>query len=237
MKPAYIRIKEEIERQIYEGVIKVGEKFPSELEMARKFQVSRETFRSAVKKLEEEGKVRIKHGVGTFVIRPLDPIPSSIDRLSSTGEMIQNAGLEEGEQQFSIHMEPCQEEWAEFLQMKPGEPAMVIERIRMANDEPVSYNLNILPYALVGEAFERSPLKGSLMKYMAKECSVQLTSANTEIIVPLAADPHVKKLQVHKDVTVILLKQTHFDQNHNPVLFSYDYFRNDVFKFWIQRTR
>ncbi|MEB3100853.1 GntR family transcriptional regulator [Ferviditalea candida] len=237
MKPAYQRIKEELENQMESGELQEGQRLPSEVEMARRFAVSRETFRAAVRKLEEEGKVRIRHGVGTFVIRPLDPIPSSIDRLSSTSEMIQTAGLQEGQHQESIRREACQTEWAEFLKIRPGDPVIVSERMRKANGEPISFNINIMPYSFVGDVFQMNTLRGSLMRFLEENCGIRIVSANTELVVPLQTDANCQKLRVNPNTTVILLKQIHFDSSHLPVLFSYDYFRNDVFKFWIQRTR
>lgn len=236
-KHSYLKIKEELERQMETGELAIGEKLPSETVMAKKFGVSRETLRTALKQLEREGKLRVRNGIGRFVIQPLEAIPSSIDRLRSTAEMIISAGLKEGETQGAIRMEPCKEEWATFLNIKPKDPVIVSERMRTANAEPVSYNINILPYALVGQSFKKTPLKGSLMQFLEDECEIRIQKANTEIIVPPPSDPHAKKLRVMSETTVLLLKQIHFDEDNLPILFSYDYFRNDVFKFWIQRTR
>jgi len=237
MKHNYIRIKEEIERQIHTGELPVGSKLPSEPDMARQFKVSRETFRAAVKQLEREGKLRVRSGFGRYVVRPLASIPSSIDHLSSTSEMINSSSLMEGEHHESIRVEACQEEWADLLEISPKDPVVIVERIRMADDEAVSFNINIMPHALVGEQFQQSTLQGSLMQFLEKQCGIRIVSAHTEIVVPLPTDPHIQKLMIKPDTTVILLKQTHYDENQLPILFSYDYFRNDVFKFWVRRIR
>ncbi|ALS23338.1 MULTISPECIES: GntR family transcriptional regulator [Paenibacillus] len=237
MAHEYIRIKEELERQMESGELVAGEKLPSEPEMARRFGVSRETFRSAVKQLEREGKLRVSKGIGRFVTRPQDSIPSSLDRLSSTSEMIRSSGLGEGEYQESIRTVPCEPEWAGFLHIESGDPVVVSERIRTAGGEPVSFNINILPYAISGEAFKRRRLHGSLMRFLEEECGIRIVSANTELIVPAPSDVHAAKLRLTEETPVLLLKQTHYDEDFLPVLFSYDYFRNDVFKFWIKRTR
>ncbi|QJD86407.1 GntR family transcriptional regulator [Cohnella herbarum] len=237
MKHNYLIIKEELERQIRTGELPIGSMLPSEPDMARKFNVSRETFRAAVKQMEREGKLRVRSGIGRFVVRPLASIPSSIDRLSSTSEMITSAALTEGEHHESIRVEPCKEEWADFLQINPQDPVTVVERIRMADDEPVSFNINIMPNALLGDAFQRIPLRGSLMKFLEDACGIRIVAANTELIVPPASDRNARKLQVKPESTVLLLKQTHYDEDRVPILFSYDYFRNDVFKFWVRRER
>ncbi|SFM18272.1 GntR family transcriptional regulator [Paenibacillus sp. 1_12] len=237
MKHNYLRIKEELERQMRTGELAVGDKLPSEPDMARKFKVSRETFRSAVKQLEQEGKLKVRSGFGRYVVRPLASIPSSIDHLSSTSEMINSSSLQEGERHESIRIEPCQEEWAKFLEINPEEPVTIIERIRMADGEPVSFNINIMPNARVGQLFHNKSLQGSLMQFLETECGIRIVSANTELIVPPPSDMNSRRLLVKPEATVILLKQTHYTESQVPILFSYDYFRNDVFKFWVRRTR
>lgn len=237
MKHNYLIIKQELERRITAGELAPGERLPPEIEMAKAFGVSRETLRMAVKQLEREGKLRARRGIGRFVMRLQDSIPSSIERLASTSEMIRSAGLVEEEYQESIHTVPCNEEWAYFLDISPGTPVIVNERMRTANGEPVTYNINVLPYALVGEAFEKKRLQGSLIKFLEQECGILIVSSNTELVVPLPADVYAHKLKRHPDTTVLLLKQTHYDEDQLPVFFSYDYYRNDVFKFWVKRIR
>lgn len=89
----------------------MGEKLLSEIAMAKKYKVSRETFRSAIKLLEEEGRVTVKRGVGTFITSPLKTIPSSLERFTSITEIIRAASLKEGEKKESIETVPCKKEW------------------------------------------------------------------------------------------------------------------------------
>jgi GntR family transcriptional regulator len=233
----YIIIKESLDEKMKSGELKVGDRLPAEIELAHQFQVSRETVRAAMKQLEQEGKLDVRKGVGRFVRRPLSSIPSSIDRFISTEDIIRSAGLVEGQQEQFIRTEPCQEEWAQFLKIPLDSPVIINERTRTANEEPVAHNINIMPLTLVEQAFQKTPLTGSLARFLEAECGIRLTGTNTELVVPHHTDPICRKLQVKQDTTVLMMKQIHFDQQHMPVLFSYDYFRNDVFQFWVNRRR
>ncbi|GGA09638.1 GntR family transcriptional regulator [Paenibacillus marchantiophytorum] len=233
----YIIIKETLDELMQSGQLKVGDRMPPEIELARQFQVSRETVRAAMKQLEQEGKLDVRKGVGRFVRRPLNSIPSSIDKFISTEEIIRSAGLVEGQLKQFVRTEPCQEEWAHYLKIPVGTPVIINERTRTANEEPVAHNVNIMPLALVEQAFQKTPLIGSLVRFLEVECGIQLTAANAELVVPHHSHPICRKLQVNKDTTVLMMKQIHFDQKHMPVLFSYDYYRNDVFQFWVNRRR
>lgn len=57
----------QIEQLIISGVLKSGQKLPSERELAELTEVSRPKVRDAIKVLEERGLLSVKHGEGTFV--------------------------------------------------------------------------------------------------------------------------------------------------------------------------
>ncbi|UOE94822.1 GntR family transcriptional regulator [Alkalihalobacillus sp. LMS39] len=236
-KPSYQLVKEKIEKMIDNGEVKVGEKFPSEIQMAKKFSVSRETFRSAVKLLESEGRVYVKHGVGTFITSPLPFIENSLEKLTRIGQLIQLAGLIEGEQKEFFDIVPATKEWAEYLSIQEGDLVVHHERIRTANGEPVVCSLNIMPKSIVGDTFEQKELTGSLTLFLEKECNIKFMRSDTELEVPLHIDRYCQKLLIHPQTTVMLLKQLHYDELNRPVMFSYDYLRNDIFKFRVRRTR
>lgn len=57
----------QIESLVVSGVLKEGQKLPSERDMAELFDVSRPKLREALKTLEERGLIRVQHGEGTFI--------------------------------------------------------------------------------------------------------------------------------------------------------------------------
>ncbi|TVY01888.1 GntR family transcriptional regulator [Paenibacillus cremeus] len=229
-------IKQQLEAMIGSGRLQIGERLPSELLMAKEFGVSRETFRAAVRMLEEEGKLLVKHGVGTFVLRPLPTIPSSLEKLSSVGSMIRTAQLDEGESSVSVRIEGCSEEAAKALGIRPEDPVVVVERIRTANGEPVAFSINTIAKAWVGDAFEQEEFRGSLLNFFENRLGRKITTADSEICVPLHIDRNCQRLLLYPHTTVLLLKQLHYDEANQPVLYSLDYLRNDVFSFHIRRT-
>jgi GntR family transcriptional regulator, transcriptional repressor for pyruvate dehydrogenase complex len=60
-------VVDQIETMIVSGVLKEGRKLPPEREMAEVLQVSRPKLREALKRLETEGLIVVRHGGGTFV--------------------------------------------------------------------------------------------------------------------------------------------------------------------------
>ncbi|MGC4388016.1 GntR family transcriptional regulator, partial [Streptococcus suis] len=67
MVPAYIRIHDVIKKEIEEENWKIGERLPSERDLADRFSVSRMTLRQAISLLVDEGILERRVGSGTFV--------------------------------------------------------------------------------------------------------------------------------------------------------------------------
>ena len=68
--PLYAQLTGIIQRMITSGELKIGDLLPSETELCREFDISRNTVRQAIGALEEEGFVVRKRGKGTFVTDP-----------------------------------------------------------------------------------------------------------------------------------------------------------------------
>lgn len=239
MKFGYQEIKQALEMDVQTGKYKIGERLPPEYELARYFGVSRVTIRAAIKLLVNEGKLLVKHGIGTFVVNQLPVIPSSLEKLESIGSMIRLAGLEEGERQEEVELQSCPPEWAAILDIEEGAKVIVLEQFRTANGEPVAISLNILPQIYVGERFAPQKISGSLFGFLERECQIYLVRADTEICVPYPNDRFCQKLQLNPNpnTTVLLMKQLYYDEINRPVLYSFDYLRNDIFRFWVRRKR
>jgi GntR family transcriptional regulator, transcriptional repressor for pyruvate dehydrogenase complex len=68
-KPLYEQVCQLIEAQIIEGEIQIGDKLPTENELAGMYKVSRTVIREAIKTLKEKGWVETHVAKGTFVVQ------------------------------------------------------------------------------------------------------------------------------------------------------------------------
>lgn len=62
-------VVQQIEAMIVNGILKEGTRLPSEREMSELMEVSRPKLREALKQLEEDGLVQVKHGGGSFIAK------------------------------------------------------------------------------------------------------------------------------------------------------------------------
>jgi GntR family transcriptional regulator, transcriptional repressor for pyruvate dehydrogenase complex len=63
-------------QDIREGQLKTGEKLPTEAELMARFDVSRTVVREAISRLQASGLVETRHGIGTFVMQPVEADPT-----------------------------------------------------------------------------------------------------------------------------------------------------------------
>ena len=68
--PIYIQIHNQIRKMIEQEVWKIGERIPSERDLAIQFSVSRMTLRQAVQTLVDEGILERKVGSGSYHVKP-----------------------------------------------------------------------------------------------------------------------------------------------------------------------
>ncbi|KYG94278.1 GntR family transcriptional regulator [Paenibacillus jamilae] len=231
-------IKQRIEEYMKVNEMGPGDRLPSETALSQSFRVSRTTLRGAIRQLESEGKLLVKHGSGTFATCPLPSIPSSLDRLYSIGDMIRSAGLREDEQLESIQrISVCPPDIAEQMRFSENEPMIALERTRTANGEAVAHSINWMPEKLARPILEGDSFSGSLFQSLEFKAGVRIVGAYSELTVPNYDDAHMTRLLKHPQATVLLLKQLHYDEMNRQVLYSLDYVRSDIFRFWVRRTR
>lgn len=72
-------LSEEFENKIRQGLLREGDKLPTESELVRDYDVSRTVVREALSKLQAAGLVETRHGIGTFVLPARDGAGLTLD--------------------------------------------------------------------------------------------------------------------------------------------------------------
>src|ERR1700754_1509678 len=73
-------VAEHLQAQIQSGAYQIEQQLPSEHELSKEFGVGRSSVREAIRKLENNGLVRVQQGLGTFVIAQ-DPAREPLTQL------------------------------------------------------------------------------------------------------------------------------------------------------------
>ncbi|AMQ07176.1 MULTISPECIES: GntR family transcriptional regulator [Sporosarcina] len=231
----YVQVIERLKKDIESGIFKENERFPSEFELARTLGVSRATLREALRVLEEDKVIVRKHGVGTFV-KPKPLFSSGIENLTSVSSMIRDAGMEPG----TIFMDvletiPCDESIAKFG-CSEDERLVTIKRVRTADGDPVVYCIDkVLSKNLSSGTDEL--LNNSLFDAIEKSGTIRIVQAVAHIE-PVGYDDEASSiLRCGIDVPLLVLRQHHYSEEGEMVLYSKNYFRADKFSFHVVRKR
>lgn len=146
--PLHYQLKSMILSEIENGNLKEGDCLPTEMQIAKHFQVSRSTVRQAISSLSNEGWLERIASKGTFVtnnthhsenfIRSFEPFYQQINRQNKTPST----------ELLSLQVIPASERLAIKLGIEPGEKMISMFRRRLSDDVPMVTIQNYLPYSL-----------------------------------------------------------------------------------------
>jgi GntR family transcriptional repressor for pyruvate dehydrogenase complex len=81
-------VVETFTNSIREGVLKPGEKLPTESVIMELHGVSRTVVREAISRLQAAGMVETRHGIGTFVLEPPTQLRIAADTIRTIGDVL-----------------------------------------------------------------------------------------------------------------------------------------------------
>ena len=167
--PLYYQLKEVLKQQIRSGHLAPHTAIPSEPELVSSYQVSRATVRQALTELVHEGLLYRQHGKGTFVCEPR--IQQTVSELTSFTDEIQRRGRHPGGLLLVSELVRGSEMVRDQLCLLDTEQVLRIERLRTADDTPIAYEVDYLPYPRAERIYQRvkEVANGSLYSIMHAE--------------------------------------------------------------------
>lgn len=127
--------------------MKPNEKLPSERELMKEYGVSRSTIRSALSNLEQRGLIYRLHGKGTYVAMTFLS-QTNLAGMYSFTDLMSSKGLRPKTKNISLELAEPAAEIAAQLDLKTGEKAYALRRLRSASGEPLIYSTSYLPARL-----------------------------------------------------------------------------------------
>ena len=145
-KPLYLQIKGLLEKSLEASEWGPGAAIPSELELAARYGVSQGTVRKAIGALAADNLVVRKQGKGTFVATHTEEQFSSFRFL----RIRHDDGHDEypGSRLLDLKRGKAGAEVARTLEIKPGDPLVILRRVLEWGGQPVVLDEITLPAAL-----------------------------------------------------------------------------------------
>lgn len=226
--PLYQQLAELLRASIASAASPENERLPSEKELSGSYGVSRITVRRAVEELEKEGYLIKVQGRGTFTRKP--KLGRDLHELLSFTRTCQIMGMKPGTRVLKRSMVAPPDTVRESLQMKRGEKAVFLCRVRLADDVPLILERNFFPSRyefLLREDLENA----SLYELLKTKYRVFPSSGHKTIEIVRAGDDEVKYLLVPAETPMLLVTDTTYDSIGMPIHQALEYIVGDRWKF------
>lgn len=238
----YLEIMEYLRQQIRDGVLKPGDRIPSERELAERFRASRMTVRHALNQLAWEGIIDRQQGRGTFVAEP--KIPLGLQYLTSFSEDMRRRGLEPSSRILSVEVVEADPATSAALGLTVDRRVTDLRRIRYANGQPLSLEFVLVPYRVLPDLADdvREAVQGgrittfSLYERMERS-GIVLHRARQTVEAAAATAEHARLLKAREGSPLLLLTRLTYDATGRAVEMVRAWYRGDRYRYETELVR
>ncbi|MFQ6111422.1 MAG: GntR family transcriptional regulator [Nitrospinota bacterium] len=233
--PLYFQIYEMLLEKIKGGEFPPGGRLPPEEELARALGVSRMTARQAMGKLVEAGYAFRRPGAGTFVSRTR--LPRELSRLTGFFEEMKARGLRPSSRVLSRRVGKATPRLRKLLKLEEGEETLRLERLRLADGEPLALHLLQIPASLCPGLPEEDLSHGSLYAALEGRFGLRLTHAEQRVEAVAAGAREARLLGVHARSPLIFMERITHAEQRSPLCLEETLYRGDRYYFSITLYR
>lgn len=227
--PYYIQISDYIEKEISDGVYKNGQMMPSELQMQKKFDVSRITIRKAYKVLIDNGLLKSIKGKGTFVniLEEGDWI-----ELNSFTKDVLERGHTPSTKMIDFKRVQVPKHIAESLQVSTGTECFYLNRLRCIDKKAVwltkTYILCDIAPELTADYFSEMGYSQSIFSVLKTNWGIRFMGGPTMSIENQVSEDDATLLKIDKEKPVIFKATTFSDENGRIIVYENTCFEQSI---------
>jgi DNA-binding GntR family transcriptional regulator len=214
-KPFYIQIRDEIKEKIENGYWVEGEMIPPEVELAKNYNVSRVTIRSAISLLVKEHYLERVAGYGTTVLRNKPDLQNFTIISSSTNEM-KEMGLPFNTLSAEVKIIGATPYLASVFSINTSDKLINLRRTRGSETPILFSDTYLLPHIHIPN--DEKILKGSLYEYLSTQ-GILFTKFDEYVSAVTLTDELRKILDL--DVETPILKRKRFSYSEDDKIIEY----------------
>ncbi len=234
-RPLYSRVEESLASDIHSGMRKPGDQLPTENDLIQQFGVSRPTIRQAIQNLANRGFVEIRRGRGTFVTLPKMTQP--LLSLSGFVEDMEMQGRHATARVINKEIVKATEAAAHHLALRPNTDVVRIQRVRLADGVPVSFDDTFLPLE-VGRKIMADNLESEpIFSLLEQKYGVPLVDAEYRLEALGAESGVADALGVEPGSPMLVIERTSYGEGNQPIDYERLYYRGDLIRFTTRLSR
>ncbi len=139
------QIANHLQQDIASGASAPGSRLPTEAELSQRFGVNRHTVRRALEELSRAGLIRVEQGRGSFVAE--DVLEYTVEPRTRFTEWIRKHNKEPSGKNLQLREISAEAHVANGLGIRVGARVVLLERLGLADDRPVSLARHYFPSA------------------------------------------------------------------------------------------
>ncbi len=235
--PIFKQISAGLRRQIESGNLRQGDVIPSENALSASLKVSRMTVRAALDELAQQGLVTRQQGRGTVVARAPFTRTANVIGFMSFSEEMRARGLAPASQVLEFTDKLADSAIAAQLGLSPGAHVIYLERIRLANGEPMALERCHLPYARFSGLIEHDLSRESLYDIMEREYNTRPATCEETVEAMLLDARDAQVLGVKRGTPALRIQRITRDTRGNLIEAEQSTFRSDRYRMVFIRQR
>jgi GntR family transcriptional regulator len=223
--PLYYQLSNLLKNQILSGELVRGAKLPTEVELTKKFGISRLTIRKAKEKLIQEGMVHSIQGSGSYVTEPekWQSNPNTIETIDD----IVTVGKEMAFKMHDFRLTQNSEEVAEKLKNSKDRFVFRISGVRHYRGKPLSYVIYYLPFEIGSKIRLEKLDENPFILQLEKLADIRITEGLQSFYSGRADRKVAEHLSLRKGSPVLIVESTYFDPDHRPVEYVKTQYRKE----------
>ncbi len=234
MAARYIDIKNSLKQAILNKEYRVGDKIPSERELAVRFEVTRVTLQKAMHMLEQEGFIERIHGKGMFVAKVIEDNVYLLNNgtsdsiLGFSREFKDNVKV--SSRLISLKTRKAGEYIASQLDIDENDDVHYIRRVRLVDNIPVLVEDSYIPCTVIDIIPESVLQNGSLYEYIENKTGRKIKFYNSVIEASLFDDTLSALLERESGLPMLKVSGITKLEDGKTFNYSISYNRADKFK-------
>ena len=233
--PVHAQVEAAVLESMANGVLPPGSRLPAEDRLVERYAVSRTTIRTAIQSLSARGLVEIRRGKGTFVTQPT--ITQELTELTGFVEDMQALGREPSARVLDRRVVAASETVARQLSLQRGAAVARIQRVRLADGIPLSFDETYLPQEL-GEKIMTDDLENQpIFSLLEQKYATPLIEAEYRLAAVASHGTVARALGMEAGSPIFLNERTRFSAHRRPVDYERLYYRGDHIRFVTRLAR
>ena len=233
--PLYAQVEATLAARIADGTYAPGTQLPNEASLLANFGISRTTLQKTVQNLIARGLIEIRRGKGTFVTQPR--LTQPLTELSGFVEDMRAHGRQPSARLLAKRIESASDAVAGKLSLKPGAQVVHIQRVRIADGTPLSFDETWLPKDIGEKIIENDLEAEPIFALLEEKYGLPLIEAEYRLEA-IAADKAVARaLEIAPGSPIFLIERTSYCDGNRPVDYEKLYYRGDQIQFVTRLAR